>query len=167
MSNKTRFREDMKSPWLLGIISIVVIALMVNIGMIIAAVKTNNGLVVKDYYERGKNYFRAEIKQRKTDAIGMRLQILVPDKILRGKPQVYRFYVIDPDGKPVTNGQSIMFAYRTSNADRDFQVKLPMSEAGMFSARISFDLPGTWDLIAQVKTNGGIFDVARRIYVIK
>lgn len=165
MSRKVRLSEDLKSPWLRGIIGIIAVTLAVNIGMITAAVKTNHGLVTKDYYEHGKDYFKTEARQKKVNAIGMRLKILVPDRMLRGKPQVYRFYVMNADGNPVTDGSAIMFAYRTSDASRDFQVKLPMSDIGLFSAPISFNLPGIWDLIAQVKTNGNTFDVARRIYI--
>ncbi len=162
-----RLRDDLKSPWLLGIIGIILIALMVNAGMAFVAVKSSPGLVVKDYYERGKNYFRAEVKQKNIDALGMRLQILAPSHIILGKSQIYRFYVMNADGSPVVDGQATLLAFRPSDAGKDFQVKLPMSEAGMFSASISFDLPGVWDLIAQVKTNGNTFDIAKRINVSK
>lgn len=165
MAAKIQWKEDFTDPWFLSVIGLIGVALAATVTMIMIAFSASPDLVNKDYYEKGENYFSAEAKQRQQQAKLWRLNLVAPNKPAVGKLQKYRLYVINPDGKPVSEGEARLFAYRPSNARDDFETNMKWSDIGTFLAEVSFPLPGTWDLIGEVKLNGESFNVAQRIFV--
>ncbi len=160
-------KSDLKNPWLRGVIAIVVVTVSVNIGFISYAFWFPPNLVVKDYYEKGKNYFHNAEIRRQESATAWRLQLLVPEHTKLDHQQMYRVYVVDHAGQPVRHGRVTLFAYRPSNAQDDFRVELPYADIGTFAAKVRFSLPGHWDLIARITAGDRQYDVAKRIFVEK
>ncbi len=160
-----QLKEDLKNPWLKGILAVVGVTLVVNFGFISYAFIFPPNLVVKDYYERGKNYFHAEHVREKAAPTAWRLQLLLPNTLKVNKAGISRLYVMDHQGKPVHSGKVILSAYRPSDASHDFNVELLLTDAGTFAAPVAFPLPGHWDLIARIDAGDQHFDTAQRIFV--
>jgi len=162
---EAQWKQDLKHPWLRGVLAIVGVAVAMNVVMISMAFWESPNLVVKDYYEKGQEYFHAEAARDEAQHLGFRLHLMPPAKPALNKPQTYRLYVVDHDGKPWNVGEGILFAYRPSDSHRDFRLPLTKADAGTFAAEVSFPLPGTWDLIAQISVDNRKLDVAQRIFV--
>lgn len=167
MDMNSQIRDDLKSPWLRGIIAAIVVVLGVNAVFIAYAFISPPNLVVKDYYEKGKAYFHEQHLREAQQGQAWRLQLLPPPRPQLNKEQDYRLYVMDHQGNPVRQAQVTLFAYRPSDARHDFSQSMLLSDAGTFSGRLSFPLPGYWDLIAQVRAGDKKFDTALRIFVEK
>jgi len=158
-------KQDLKNPWLRAILGTVAVVVAVNIVFIAYAFITPPNLVVKDYYEQGKNYFHDRDARQKASATAWRLQLLLPDAIQANSPATCRLYVMDHQGNPVRSGIVHVSAYRPNDASYDFSIELKVVDAGTFAAPISFPLPGNWDLMARIDADGQRFDSAQRIFV--
>ncbi|MDQ6974684.1 MAG: FixH family protein [Mariprofundaceae bacterium] len=160
-----QLKQDLKNPWLRGILSVVAVTLMVNFGFITYAYIFPPNLVANDYYERGKEYFHDEKIRQKAASTAWRLQLLMPNKMHVNQTQTVRFYAMDHQGKPVQKGHVTLKAYRPNDANRDFTIILQHSDVGTFTASITFPLPGHWDVIARIDSDQQHFDIAERIFV--
>lgn len=161
--SELHLKDDFRNPWFLGILGLIGVALAGTIWMAMIAGATSPGLVTEDYYEKGKNYFHEAPARQNAPA--WRLSLLAPAQTKSGQPQVYRLYVIDEQGKPMRNGSATLYAYRPSDAGADFSVPMQLSDAGTFTASTTFPLPGTWDLIAQIESQGKKHDIAQRLFI--
>jgi len=83
-------KQDLKNPWLRAILGTVAVVVAVNIVFIAYAFITPPNLVVKDYYEQGKNYFHDKDARQKASATAWRLQLLLPDAIQANSPATCR-----------------------------------------------------------------------------
>jgi len=160
-----QLKMDLKNPWLKGILAVVGVTLIVNVCFITYAFTFPPNLVVQDYYERGKNYFHAEQQRDQAAPTAWRLQLMLPNTINSNISSMARLYVMDHEGKPVHSGNVVLSAYRPSDARHDFDIALKLTDAGTFTAPISFPLPGHWDLIARIDAGDHHFDTAQRIFV--
>ncbi|MDQ6972569.1 MAG: FixH family protein [Mariprofundaceae bacterium] len=162
-----KLKEDLKNPWLRGIIAAVVLTVAVNIVFISYAFWSPPGLVVKDYYERGKTYFHDEKIRKQGEASAWRLQLQPPAHISVNQEKIFRLYVMDHQGNPVRSGKVVLFVYRPSNASDDFKLPLSYADVGTFSGSVRFPKAGNWDLIARIQGDGLQFDTALRVFVEK
>lgn len=167
MDISSQLKKDLKNPWLRGILAVVGVTVMVNLAFILYAFWAPPELVAKDYYERGQNYFHEEIKREQSAGDAWRLQLLAPDKPKLNMEQDYRLYVMDHEGRAVNSGKVVLFVYRTNAAENDFKQELHYVDSGTYAATLRLPLPGTWDLIAQIRSGGQKYDVAQRINVEK
>jgi len=160
-----QLKQDLKNPWLRGILAVVGVTLAVNFGFISYAYIFPPNLVVQDYYERGKSYFHDEHLREKAAPTAWRLQLLLPNKLKVNQAGMSRLYVMDHQGTPIRAGKVVLKAYRPSDASHDFSVELLLTDAGTFAAPVTFPLPGHWDLIARIDADNQHFDTAQRIFV--
>lgn len=162
-----QLKQDLKNPWLRGILAVVGVTLIVNFGFITYAYMFPPNLVANDYYERGKEYFHDEKTRQKAAPTAWRLQLLMPSNMQVKQAQTVRLYAMDHQGRPVQKGNVTLKAYRPNDASRDFTINLKFSDAGTFVAPIAFPLPGYWDVIARIDVDKQHFDTAERIFVEK
>jgi len=163
MASEMHLKKDFRNPWFLGILGLVAVALAGTIWMAMLASEYAPGLVTENYYEKGQNYF--ENRPEEGQGPQWRLNLMPPAKPKVGQAQMYRLYVVMDNGKPATSGDVTFFAYRPSDVRADFEVKMAKTDAGSFGAMVSFPLPGTWDLIAQIESDGKRYDVVQRLIV--
>lgn len=165
MPRKVQWKEDLKHPWVLALIGIISASVLANLIMGLAAIWSNPGLVARNYYEKGQNYFHTEAKRQRELAKKWRLYLMAPDTPRVGQEQIYRLYFMTAEGAPASQGAATLFAYRPSDAGKDFQIPLSYADIGTFAAPIRFPEHGKWDLIGQVEIDGQRVDVAQRIFV--
>ncbi|MDH4261859.1 MAG: FixH family protein [Spirochaetia bacterium] len=168
MNTKLELKKDLKSPWLLGILGTVLIAVIANIVLIFMSFNHPHSLVSKDYYEKGKEYFHTQADQKKAvKLLGYKLNLVVPEKPKVNVEEIIHLKVLDQKGNIVQSGEATLFVYRVDDTSKDFKINLHQDSHGEFVSRIKFPFPGTWDLIAQLTFAGEKLDVAERIFVEK
>ncbi len=157
-------KSPWRNPWVLGWIALVVIVLSVNLAMIYIAARTNPGLVVDDYYERGQNYERTMVQRQAKDQ-GLLLQVDTPPHAGVNRPATYRFTGVDKAGLPIEADGVTLFAYRPSDAAADFALPMEKEGTGRYRVEVVFPLKGIWDLLISVRQGDDEFNVARRVTV--
>jgi len=167
MGMNAQLKNDLKNPWLRGILAVIGVTVFVNLVFVLYAFWAPPQLVAKDYYEKGQSYFHEEIKREQAAADAWRLQLLAPDQPKLNMEQYYRLYVMDHEGRAVNSGQAMLYVYRSDSAENDFKQELHFVDTGTYAATLRFPLPGTWDLIAQIRSGENKYDVAQRINVEK
>ena len=110
-----------KSPWVIGWVALVVVVLAVNLTMVYFSMSTGPGLVVEDYYERGQDYEKTMFSKRAKDP-GWHMNIDLPKHPIAGNHTPINFTIVDKAGVPVEPDGVTFYAYRPSDAARDFSV---------------------------------------------
>jgi len=155
-----------QSPWVWLLAGIMGTAVLVNGVLITLAFVYPPGLVVDDYYERGKNYLYHQAKVKDDIArLGWELQLDLPKAPKIGGSDPYMLRVLDRDGVAL-EGASVEFAaFRPVESGFDFVRPMRDIGAGFYSANVGFDRPGNWDLIVTAQVGEDELDIAQRIFV--
>jgi nitrogen fixation protein FixH len=143
-----------RSPWIIGWMALLVVFLIANGIMIYLALDGNPGLVVEDYYERGQDHEKNILKRLANDP-GWDMQVTIPGDILLARPVLVNFTVHDADGMPVNRNSVTFYVYRPSDARRDFSVPMQRIDDGLYEAKVTFPLPGSWDVLVSIANEGG------------
>ena len=155
-----------KSPWVFAWVALVIAVLGVNAVMVYLAVATDPGLVVRDYYERGQHYERTMFSKNARDP-GWVLHADMPADIVVGQRTRIHFFVVDKAGQPVTPKSVELFAYRPSDATRDFSAVMTEEGPGRYMADVSFPLIGVWDTLVAIRNGDDEYQVGKRIEVLR
>lgn len=153
-----------KSPWVIGWLLLVATVLVVNGYMIYQSVNDFPGLVVDDFYERGQDYeenilTKLESNQKWTTDFHL------SDIHLNTETNI-GFTITDSEGKPVNVEKITLFAYRPSDAKKDFSVPMTVtSDKKRYQANMQFDSKGKWDLLASAVIDGTEVNYAKIIFV--
>lgn len=153
-----------KSPWIIGWVSLVLVVLIVNIIFVALGFSTNPGLVVSNFYDRGQDYEKTWASRQEHDP-GWVLQADVPPDLEVGAPSVLRFFIVDKTGMPADIENAHFYAYRPSDARRDFDLPMIEEGPGRYRVEVSFPLMGVWDTLVAVRQGGEEFNLGRRIFV--
>lgn len=160
-------KSALRSPWVQGWLAMLVVVFSVNIAFVTVAIKTAPDLTVEDYYERGKNFKEMLHRRAQEKALQWKADIIVPDVTKMNVPTNFQFSIADATGKAIIADSVTFYAYRPSDADADFSVKMNYIEDGLYGADISFSLPGSWDLIVSVMRDGDKLETPTRLSVEK
>lgn len=161
---QTRPIPAWRSPWLIGWFALVATVLAVNGVMIYLAIATNPGLVVEDYYDRGQ-YYEHHLASKLAQDPGWNLRADVPQDVRAGQTQVLRFFVSDRAGHPVALDGATFYAYRPSDAARDFSLPMEQEGPGEYAVTVSFPLIGLWDTLFGARLGGDEHSVGQRLIV--
>jgi len=153
-----------RSPWVLAWIGLIVVVLGVNITMVTLAFVTSPGLVRSDYYESGRAV-EESIVSRREEAAGLTMSIDTPVDLTAGLTTTIRFYVVDRVGQPVAAEQVTYYAYRPSDAERDFALPMVEEDTGRYAVTLHFPLAGVWDTLVSMKTGDHEVSLAQRVNV--
>lgn len=161
-------RDAVRNPWFLGWMVLVAVFLLVNFIFVIFAVTTNPGLVTEDFYEQGREYEKNAIKLHAArNALQWETRLEIPEHILPNTAGVYRFSAVDKRGLPIKDAAVELQAYRPSDASADFVTPLVQIAGGLYQSRVSFSLPGVWDITVKARHGESEFQQTHRISVIK
>ena len=154
----------LRNPWVIGWLGLVVAVLTVNLIMVYFAISTNPGLVNTDYYERGQDYEQTLMsRQARNPDWTMRADIPQPLRV--GEPQSIRIVLVDRAGLPVDPDAVTFFAYRPSDAGRDFSLPMIREDKGRYVVKAAFPLIGVWDTLIAVKSGADEYSVSERVAV--
>ncbi len=153
-----------RSPWVISWVALVVVVLGVNLTMVYFAIASNPGLVVDDYYERGQHYEHTMLSNMKHRP-GWVLRDDIPKDVRAGEKTVVRFFLVDKAGQPVEPDRVTFYAYRPSDASRDFKAAMTEEGKGRYVAEVQFPLIGAWDTLFSVTKGADEFNEGKRISV--
>ena len=149
--------------WLLG--GIMATAILVNGTLITIAFMSPPGLVVEDYYERGQDYEKTMFSKLANDP-GWHMKIDMPKHPIAGNHTPINFTIVDKAGVPVVPDSVTFYAYRPSDAGRDFFLPMEQHAKGLYSVKAQFVLKGIWDILVSVNTGEEEYNVGQRIDVV-
>ena len=153
-----------RSPWVLGWIGLVVVVLCINLVMVYLAFATNPGLVAADYYARGQDYEQTLVSRRARDPLWV-LESDIPAPIRVGNAERLRLFVVDRAGQPVDPESATFYAYRPSDASRDFSLPMQREDRGRYVVEASFPLAGVWDTLIAVRSGADEHSISARLTV--
>jgi len=164
-NSKKKPQHWYKSPWLIGWLMLVITVLVVNAYMIMQSINDFPGLVVDDFYERGQDYEENINQKLKNNNQWLSHFSIV--EIHENQQTIIGFSITDHEKQPAVVEKITLFAYRPSDADKDFSVSMKnnIENPNLYQAALSFPVKGKWDLIASAVINGIEVNYAHRIFV--
>ena len=161
---KSNSQSWYKSPLLIGWLLLVLTAMAGTIYMVIQANSGFPGLVVDDFYERGQDYEENILQKLKNnEQWTTEFQF---GEIYHNKLISIAFTINDKQGKPALVEKITLFAYRPSNAKKDFSVPMTLSDdKKTYQANMTFASKGKWDLLASVIIDGTEVNYAKTVFV--
>lgn len=154
-----------KNPFIIGWVVILTIVLAVNFFMVSMAIVTNPGLVIEDFYEKGKNMDKILAERKRMEALGWQLDVQLPI-MSEGKTQTVSLQVLDKEGQAMSVDSAILYYYRPSDKNLDGQLELtPAGNKGVYQAEFTLALKGKWDLIMEVTQGENRYSIGRSIMV--
>lgn len=166
--------NDLSKKWLGILIGLIVFGVSATVILISITIKHKPNLVDKDYYEEGRKFESTILQQQEErQALGWDMQLHIPTTIigetvsyLLGSSGTYQFSVMDKENHPLSGAKVTLFAYRPSDSNADFKVKMVEISAGTYQAYLNFPLQGAWMLTAQARSGKDVSEVARNVYVL-
>ncbi|MCF6346122.1 MAG: FixH family protein [Thiomicrorhabdus sp.] len=167
--SKTTDKRDWSVPWKNPIViiwfTILIVVLTVNFFMVSMAITTAPGLVIDDFYEKGKNMDKTLAAQKKMEEMGWQLEVDLPD-LSEGKTAKISLMVLDKQGKPLSIDTAVLYYYRPSDRLLDGEQPLtPTGVLGEFEADFTLNTKGKWDLIMEVTQGDLVYNIGRSIMV--
>ncbi|HIE40941.1 MAG TPA: nitrogen fixation protein FixH, partial [Thiomicrorhabdus sp.] len=144
---------------------ILIVVVCVNFFMVSMAIVTNPGLVIDDFYEKGKNMDQTLAAQKRMDEMGWQLEIDLPD-LKEGKASKVTLMVLDKEGEPLKIDTAVLYYYRPSDRKLDGEQALISTETlGKFETEFMLNTKGKWDLIMEVTQGDLVYNIGRSIMV--
>ncbi len=165
MDKSTKIQHWYKSPWLLGWLFLVLMAMAGTINMVIQANQGFPGLVVDDFYDRGQDYEEnivTKLENNERWKTSFKLQEIKLDK-----PTQISFSIKGKQGQSAKIDKMTLYAYRPADAKQDFSVPMERlkNSKDTYQADITFKLKGNWDLLASVIIEGIEVNYAQKVFV--
>ncbi len=166
MAKVLKRESALHNPWVWLLIGIMGVTLLVNGALITIAFLSPPGLVVDDYYKKGKTYLYDQAQTQKDEArLGWDLQLDMPKTPLLNSSEPYLVRVVDNAGQAIEGAQAEFAAFRPAEYGNDFVLAMRDVGAGYYATDVNFSLPGNWDLIVTVQQGEDKLDIAKRIFV--
>lgn len=154
-----------KNPFVIGWFVILTIVLAVNFFMVSMAIVTNPGLVVDDFYEKGKNMDAVLASRKRMEELGWQLEIDMP-LLSEGREQTVTLKVLDKENQLFDVDSAVLYYYRPSDKNLDGEVPLKATQTpGVYQSQITLPLKGKWDLVMEVHKGDLHYNVGRSIMV--
>lgn len=167
MDNEKNWPERnsaLKSPWLRGLVLLMTIFFSVNIYMVWTAFNSKPNLVTPDYYKRGQSFTeRTKIRKKTKELLDWKVSLTHPDIIMGILCQIKLSVTVKGDS--ISPEKVTLFAYRPSDAEKDFQTDMNITPDGDYTASITFTEQGYWDLVIVMVHEDLETDHAQRIFV--
>lgn len=154
-----------KNPFVISWFAILTVVLSVNFFMVSMAIVTAPGLVIDDFYEKGKNMDKVLAERKRMESIGWQLNIDLPI-LSEGKTDMVKLLVLDKENRPLNVDSAILYYYRPSNRDLDGEQALVATGAeGEYQTELVLNTKGKWDIIMEVKQGELTYNMGHSIMV--
>jgi len=154
-----------KNPFVIAWFTILTIVLTVNFFMVSMAIVTNPGLVIDDFYEKGKNMDAILAERKKMEELGWQLKIDLP-VLSEGKTDKVTLKVVDKEGRPFDVDTAVLYYYRPSSKDLDGEQPLVATgKTGEYETDFALAVKGKWDVIMEIHKDELRYNVGRSIMV--
>ncbi|PHS25391.1 MAG: hypothetical protein COA83_05565 [Methylophaga sp.] len=165
MSISQSNKEALKNPWVLGIATVLLIAMSGTFFLIYIAFKNPPSLVDKNFYESGKNYEAIRDQLEQQQILGWTGTFILPTNTRVNQTKIYEVLLQDKNSIAIALDSVVMKAYRPSDINADFSAIMLNTTPGIYAAEMSFNLPGTWDLVVEAKQGDNEYLMTKRISI--
>ncbi|MBF0177074.1 MAG: FixH family protein [Magnetococcales bacterium] len=151
-------------PWRLSLFLFALVVILANVALVYYASASWTGVVTQNPYEKGLAYNKVLAEQQLQDSLGWQgtLQTGTPRV---GAPEPMVFTLTQRDGTPLQGAAVTLQTFRPVAAGHDQHVVLSEIAPGQYTARISFPLPGVWEVKISAIAHQAAFRHAQRIHV--
>lgn len=154
-----------KNPFVISWFVILTVVVSVNFFMVSMAIVTNPGLVIDDFYEKGKNMDKVLAERKRMEEMGWQLNIELP-VLSEGKPDQVKLMVLDKENRPLQVDSAILYYYRPSDRKLDGeQALVATNNVGEYQAELVLNTKGKWDVIMEVTQGELTYNMGRSIMV--
>jgi nitrogen fixation protein FixH len=157
--------QALRNPWVLGLLAFLFVFLTANAIFIYLAFETPPNLVVKDYYEKGEAHAKTQERINRQQELGWSGVLMLPPSARVNQTQTYEALITGKNSAGLMLDSVKLFAFRPSDAEEDFEVDMQPSGTGSYVADVSFNLPGTWDVLIEAHRGEDEFIITRRIRI--
>lgn len=165
MSISQSNKEALKNPWVLGIGTVLLIAMSGTFFLIYIAFKNPPNLVDKNFYESGKKYELVQNQLEQQEALGWTGVFMIPTKTRVNQTQTFEILLQGQNAMAIALDSVEMKAYRPADANADFSAAMSNTKPGIYAAEMNFNLPGTWDLVVEAKQGEKEFIMTKRVSI--
>jgi len=158
-------KQALRNPWVLGIATVLLISMSGTFFLVYIAFKNPPNLVDKNFYESGKKYEEAQNQMGQQEALGWTGFFMIPSKTRVNQTQTYEVLLQGQNALAIELDSVVMKAYRPSDAKADFSATMSNTKPGIYATEMSFNLPGTWDLVVEAKQGENEFIMTKRVSV--
>jgi nitrogen fixation protein FixH len=154
-----------KNPFVIGWFVILILVLGVNFFMVSMAIVTNPGLVIDDFYEKGKNMDKVLAERKRMADMGWQLKVDLPI-LTQDKSETVKVMVTDKENRPLNVDSAILYYYRPSDRKLDGEQALVATGLmGEYQAELVLNTKGKWDIIMEVTQGELVYSIGRSIMV--
>ncbi|NPA71313.1 MAG: FixH family protein [Gammaproteobacteria bacterium] len=154
-----------KNPFVVGWFVILIVVLSVNFFMVSMAIVTNPGLVIEDFYDKGKNMDKILAERKRMEEMGWQLEIDMPI-LSEGSAKTVAIKVLDLEGKPFDVDSAVLYYYRPSDRKLDGEQVLSATEGtGNYAADLLLNTKGKWQIVIEIKKGDLTYNMGRAIMV--
>ncbi|WP_028487393.1 FixH family protein [Thiomicrorhabdus chilensis] len=165
VEDKRDWSNVWKNPFIIAWFVILTIVLGVNFFMVSMAIVTNPGLVVDDFYEKGKNMDAVLANRKRMEQLGWQLNVDLPI-LSEAKPSTVTLNVLDKENQSMNVDSAMLYFYRPSDKNLDGELALNSTGLpGQYQAEFTLPLKGKWDLMIEVQKDGERYNIGRSIMV--
>lgn len=144
-----------------GMLGLLALSIGSNIYMITLAVKSHDGLVTENYYERGLRY---DVEKPQTEnAMAWKLSIQAPTAI--GQEQRFVVNLTDRANQPLAGAEVSLELFRPNKDGFDQKAKLAEVAPGRYEAPVTVPLAGKWQANVHVAKGAERFDYSERVTI--
>lgn len=153
--------KNKRSWWPYLICAFLGTVVIVNMAFLYIAVSTNDGLVDKDYYEKGILYSKTLEDEAK---LGWSIEFELNDKASAASRNEIRVSIFERDGSVLRDAavNAILMRPATDNFDKESELTFRDS---VYIGSFFIPLAGYWDIKVIVEKNGGTMERIFRVHV--
>lgn len=149
------------SPWPIAIAASLAVVFIVNFTFLYLAVKTEDGLTDKNYYEKGL-FYNSSLQDEKS--LGWKIEVSFVNIPEVESSNGIMVNIRDTAGAPV-GGALVKIVLKRPASDRFDRVFELVPAGSAYNGSISMPVPGWWDIEVKAKKDGKEMEKTFRIKV--
>lgn len=161
MNNAMKNKDKKRSPWPYVLVGFLAVVVAVNMVFIYTALKTNDGLVDKDYYAKGILYNKTLEDEA---ALGWRIALKSTDGFKAESVNGLGISILGKDGL-VLSGASVRVVLMRPATDR-YDNEAPLEfDGAVYKGELYIPLTGLWDIKVIVEKDDNTVERIFRVSV--
>ncbi len=154
-----------KNPFIIGWVGILILVVTVNFFMVGMAIVTSPGLVMENFYEKGKNLGTVIARRNRMEKIGWQMDLVMPT-LISGQNKTLQLNVMDKEGVAFDVDSAVLYFFRPSNKKYDGKVEFKnYNKVGQYRSSINLPLKGYYQIVVEIKKGEDMMQLGKKIMV--
>jgi nitrogen fixation protein FixH len=154
-------RRDRLIPWMF--VAFFVVVAIVNVIMVIFALKSFTGISTENAYDKGLAYNQTLAAAQAQERLGWQVTL---DFSARDRDHARLAVTLrDQSGSAITGASLAAHFIRPTREGFDSEIALQDVGAGRYEAQPVLALPGQWDMVVTANHDGASYQTTKRVYI--